>query len=194
MKFLKSSLTPELDPFQEAVNPTTNHKAPGLYRVIRRNGEITGFDQNKIRFAITKAFQAVEGGNAAASNPFLDIINAATSSVVDKLNHRKPDGGTFHIEEIQDQVELCLVRAGHYQVARAYMLYREARAKERALNLAKPKNELPSGSPGSKVKQANSGYGPLNIQHLREIVAEACPDLDVIGNTKVLGNDTANAY
>jgi ribonucleoside-diphosphate reductase alpha chain len=148
---------------------------PGLYRVIRRNGEVTGFDADKIRMAITKAFLAVEGGDSAATVQLAGIIQSATASVVEKLIRRKPGGGTFDIEEIQDQVELCLVRAGHYQVARAYMLYREARATERTAG--KSKSAGLTGSPGSKVKQADSSQ-PFNIQRLRKIVAAACADLD----------------
>lgn len=148
---------------------------PGLYRVIRRNGEVTGFDADKIRVAITKAFLAVEGNDSAATGQLAGIIQSATISVVEKLIRRKPGGGTFDIEEIQDQVELCLVRAGHYQVARAYMLYREARAAERTAG--KSKSAGLTGSPGSKVKQADSNQ-PFNIQRLRKIVAAACADLD----------------
>lgn len=187
----KAPSTPKHAFSGEAVNSEQNLKAPGLYRVIRRNGEVTGFDPNKIRIAITKAFLAVEGSNAAASTRLAATIGLAATNVIDKLNRRKPDGGTFHIEEIQDQVELCLVRAGHYQVARAYMLYREARAKERAAGIAKTIDHLPS-SPGPKVKQADSGQASRSVQRLRKIVAEACTDLEHI-NPEILSNDAAKA-
>lgn len=164
----------------------TNPDAPGWYRVTRRNGEVTGFNPNKIRIAIAKAFLAVEGAESATSGSFIEIIDAATHSVVDKLHRRKPDGGTFHIEDIQDQVELCLVRAGHYQVARAYMLYRETRSKARAAAAGKTDHRS-TASPGSKVKQADSSQAPLSAQRLLKIAAEACTDLDYenVGNNAV---------
>ena len=44
---------------------------------------------------------------------------------------RLHSGGTIHIEEIQDQVELELMRAGEYKVAKGYVLYREERRRIR---------------------------------------------------------------
>ena len=55
-----------------------------------------------------------------------------TDAVVTALMKRKPEGGAIHIEEIQDQVELALMRGGEHEVARAYVLYREQRSQERA--------------------------------------------------------------
>ena len=106
--------------------------APGQFRVIRRNGKVTAFDSEKISIAMTKAFLAVEGGNAAASNRIHEIVKNLTEQVTSAMTRRIPDGGTFHIEDIQDQVELALMRAGEHKVARDYVLYREARARERA--------------------------------------------------------------
>ena len=80
--------------------------APGQFRVIRRNGKVTAFDSEKISIAMTKAFLAVEGGNAAASNRIHEIVKNLTEQVSHALTRRIPDGGTFHIEDIQDQVEL----------------------------------------------------------------------------------------
>ncbi len=138
-------------------------KAPGSYRVIRRNGTLTGFDQIKINIAITKAFRAVEDGNKATTGHLQKLVSSVTDHVVETLIRRKPGGGSFDIEEIQDQVELCLVRAGHYQVARAYMHYRETRAKARAEHSEEPTQKLPC-SPGVKVKRADSdGTAPYTV-------------------------------
>ncbi len=98
------------------------------YRVIRRNGKLTHFDASKITVAMTKAFLAVEGGNAAASSRIHETVADLTGKVVDSLFRRLPDGGTVHIEDIQDQVELALMRAGDHKVARSYVLYREQQA------------------------------------------------------------------
>jgi len=99
------------------------------YKVIRRNGAVVGFEPDKISVAVTKAFLAVAGGTAAASAGVRDKVHGVTQAVVNALVRRHPTGGTYHIEDIQDQVELALMRAGEHQVARSYVLYREERAR-----------------------------------------------------------------
>src|SRR3974390_645018 len=100
------------------------------YRGIRRNGAVVGFEPDKIVVAMSKAFIAVRGGQGAASAAIREQVEGLTSSAVGALRRRQPSGGTFHIEDIQDQVELSLMRAGAHDVARAYVLYREARPRE----------------------------------------------------------------
>ena len=65
------------------------------------------------------------------------MVAGLTEAVVGALMRRQPQGGTFHIEDIQDQVELALMRSGEHDVARAYVLYREERAKARAQEKAR---------------------------------------------------------
>ena len=121
----------------------TDVRAPGEFRVTRRNGKATTFDPSKITVAITKAFLAVEGGTAAASPRIHETVAALTESVVASLKRRAPGGGSFYIEDIQDQVELALMREGHHKVARAYVLYREARAREREEQAAAEESAAP---------------------------------------------------
>jgi ribonucleoside-diphosphate reductase alpha chain len=102
------------------------------YKIIRRNGAVVGFEPSKISIAVTKAFLAVNGGQGAASARVRELVEQLTSNVVSALVRRQPAGGTFHIEDIQDQVELSLMRSGDHDVARAYVLYRAKRTEERA--------------------------------------------------------------
>ena len=102
------------------------------YKVIRRNGSVVSFEPTKISIAMTKAFIAVNGGQGAASARVREVVEHLTSSVVAALVRRQPHGGTVHIEDIQDQVELSLMRSGEHDVARSYVLYREDRTRERA--------------------------------------------------------------
>ena len=95
--------------------------APGEFKVIRRNGKVTVFDGDKIKIAITKAFLAVEGGNAAASSRIHETVDVLTDSVVRAITRRMPAGGAVHIEDIQDQVELALMRGGEAGKARALL-------------------------------------------------------------------------
>src|SRR5690349_13416459 len=102
------------------------------YKIIRRNGAVVGFEPAKISVAMTKAFLAVNGSQGAASARIRELVAGLTDTVVAALLRRQPQGGTFHIEDIQDQVELALMRSGEHDVARAYVLYREEREIGRA--------------------------------------------------------------
>ncbi|MGC9235843.1 MAG: ATP cone domain-containing protein, partial [Thiomonas sp.] len=137
------SLTPHAAPETASAIPHSSHRDVDTqqqtalgdfsdYKIIRRNGAVVGFEPGKIAVAMTKAFLAVQGGQGAVSTSMRDTVNALTESVVRALLRSRPSGGTFHIEDIQDQVELSLMRTGQHEVARAYVLYRERRAQERA--------------------------------------------------------------
>src|ERR1700694_3532458 len=102
------------------------------YKIIRRNGAGVGFEPAKISVAMTKAFLAVNGTQGAASARIREVVAGLTEGVVGALVRRHPQGGTFHIEDVQDQVELALMRSGEHDVARAYVLYREERSRARA--------------------------------------------------------------
>ena len=119
---LKESVDPQIKPDNASLSPI-----PGKYRVMRRNGKVTSFDLDKISVAMTKAFLSVEGSSAAASTRIHNEVNQLANSVTETFSRRMPSGGTLHIEEIQDQVELELMRSGEQKVARAYVLYREER-------------------------------------------------------------------
>ena len=106
--------------------------APGQIRVIKRNGTVVPYDDSKISVAITKAFLAVEGGTAAASSRIHETVAKLTDQVSATFKRRMPSGGTIHIEDIQDQVELALMRAGEHKIARDYVIYREEHARLRA--------------------------------------------------------------
>ena len=116
------------EPIQEIME---NALSPGKMRVIKRNGKVVGFENEKIKVAIMKAFLAVEGGAAAGSSRIHENVEELTSHVIEVFERRMPSGGTIHIEEIQDQVELQLMRSEHHKVARSYVLYREERKRER---------------------------------------------------------------
>src|SRR5487761_2567546 len=114
---------------------TASAVAPSVYQgyqIIRRNGAVVSFEPNKIAVALMKAFLAVHGTQGAASASVRETVDRLTEGVVRALLRSRPGGGTFHIEDVQDHVELALMRGGHQDVARAYVLYREARNQERA--------------------------------------------------------------
>ncbi len=147
------------------------------YKVIRRNGAVVGFEPSKISIAMTKAFLAVNGGQSAASARVREQVANLTESVVAALVKRKPEGGAIHIEEIQDQVELALMRGGEHEAARAYVLYREKRAQERAA-----KHDVQARTHDADLHVVENGQRrKLDLARLTALVKSSCeglPDAD----------------
>lgn len=142
------------------------------YQIIRRNGAVVPFEPSKIAVAMMKAFLAVHGTQGAASASVRETVDELTQNVARALMRSRPGGGTFHIEDVQDQVELGLMRSGHHEVARAYVLYRERRTQERAhlaevAHPAEPVLHVIDG--GERV--------PLDLQRLQGLIAAACSGL-----------------
>ncbi len=144
------------------------------YRVVRRNGAVVCFEPAKISVAMTKAFLAVNGGQGAASARIRELVGQLTGAVVAALVRRRPQGGTFHIEDIQDQVELALMRSGEHDVARAYVLYREKRAQARAQEAAQRRSV--SAQPVLHTIE-DGERRPLDLAWLTALVESACAGL-----------------
>ncbi|GGX27827.1 ribonucleoside-diphosphate reductase [Pigmentiphaga litoralis] len=168
--------TPSAQPV--AVPPATKQAAPAAeskavyndHKIIRRNGSVVSFEPGKISVALTKAFLAVNGGQGAASARVRELVEQLTGQVVNALVRRQPSGGTVHIEDIQDQVELALMRSGEHDVARAYVLYREKRAQQRALM------HTDASQPTLHVTD-NGRRVPLDPAHLHSVIEAACVGL-----------------
>jgi ribonucleoside-diphosphate reductase alpha chain len=144
------------------------------YKIIRRNGAVVNFEPTKISIAMTKAFLAVNGGQGAASARVREIVAQLTEQVVGALMRRQPSGGTFHIEDIQDQVELALMRSGEHDVARSYVLYREARARERA----KQKAAAEAAGIQTVINVTDNGIArPLDLDGLTALIRASCEGL-----------------
>ncbi len=142
------------------------------YQIIRRNGAVVSFEPNKIAVALMKAFLAVHGTQGAASASVRETVEGLTEGVVRALLRSRPGGGTFHIEDVQDHVELALMRSGHHEVARAYVLYRERRSQERARQV------VPAAAKAPELFVTEGGQRvPLDMAALRELVEAACANL-----------------
>ena len=160
------------------------------YKVIRRNGSVVGFEPSKITIAMTKAFLAVTGGQGAASARVREQVHNLTEAVVAALIKRKPEGGAIHIEEIQDQVELALMRGGEHEVARAYVLYREKRSQERAhaKGKDKAKTEHVINVTENGVKK------PLDLDRLTQLVKSSCEGLADVDADRILKSTLKDLY
>jgi ribonucleoside-diphosphate reductase alpha chain len=153
------------------------------YKVIRRNGAVVGFEPGKISVAMTKAFLAVNGSQGAASARVREQVVKLTEQVVAALMRRQPGGGTLHIEDIQDQVELALMRSGEHDVARAYVLYREERARLRAQQKAAAQVEA---RPNVISVIDGGARRPLDLERLQGLVRESCEGLGRAVDAKLI--------
>ncbi len=156
--------------------PSNEKSQPGAvlasYQIIRRNGAVVAFEPSKIAVAMMKAFLAVHGTQGAASASVREVVDELTQAVVRALMRSRPSGGTFHIEDVQDQVELGLMRSGHHEVARAYVLYRERRAQERA----QQKSEAAEQAPLLHVLDQGERVA-LDLASLKSLIDQACANL-----------------
>lgn len=167
-----------------------NTTAPGNLNVIRRNGTLTPFDASKIAIAMTKAFLAVEGTSAAGSARIHDTVTQLVNQISGAFKRRLPSGGTIHIEDIQDQVELLLMRSGEHKIARSYVLYREERRKIRE----QQETETGAGRQQLHVTLHDGKVVPLDINRLTHLVNSACAGLSDISAEHIIEDTQRNLF
>ncbi|MCB2041880.1 MAG: ribonucleoside-diphosphate reductase subunit alpha, partial [Rhodoferax sp.] len=166
----KSSGVP-VPPRTDAAQPLSA-SALAQFQIIRRNGAVVPFEPAKIAVAMMKAFLAVHGTQGAASASVREVVDSLTQGVVRALVRSRPGGGTFHIEDVQDHVELALMRGGHHEIARAYVLYREKRTQERA------RDKVAAAPAAPQLHAIDNGQRvPLDIGRLQELIRTACDGL-----------------
>ena len=181
-----------LAPAHPGAEPTPVASAYAGYQIIRRNGAVVSFEPSKIAVALMKAFLAVHGTQGAASASVRETVDGLTENVVRALLRSRPGGGTFHIEDVQDQVELGLMRGGHHEVARAYVLYRERRAQERARQQA----DAAAAAPAVELHVTDRGQRvPLDLPKLKALVESACEGLGhEVSAAPILAETQRNLY
>ncbi len=160
------------------------------YQIIRRNGAVVPFEPTKIAVAMMKAFLAVHGTQGAASASVRETVDGLTQVVIRALVRSRPGGGTFHIEDVQDQVELGLMRGGHHEIARAYVLYREKRSQERVKNVT---------AQAPRAAQLHVTDGGLRVvldqERLQSLIESACVGLGAdVSPMPILSETMRNLY
>jgi len=186
-----TSPSPTATPAQDTSDHSISAMAPGTLRVIKRNGAVVGYDASKIAVAITKAYIAEEGGTAAASSRIHETVEKMILEISETFKRRMPSGGSIHIEEIQDQVELMLMRSGEHKVARSYVIYRAERAREREVKQVVPASEDKSDL---MVTLDDGSSVPLDTARIRTIIAEACQGLDDVNGDAIYQETLKNLY
>ncbi|MCH2337616.1 MAG: ribonucleoside-diphosphate reductase subunit alpha [Pseudomonadales bacterium] len=187
----ENSLAKVTAPTPGPISPSIAATAPGQIRVIKRNGTVVPYTEDKIGVAMTKAFLAVEGGTAAASPRIRELVTGLAGQVSSTFTRRLPSGGTIHIEDVQDQVELALMRSGEHKVARAYVLYREERAR------ARESGDVDSASDQSitiNVVRRDGDRAALDMERIRTLVTEACEGLEDVDAQRILTESLSNMY
>ncbi|SDX98479.1 ribonucleoside-diphosphate reductase alpha chain [Variovorax sp. YR634] len=180
--------TPPQQQRDTAGSPTGQNLAH--YQIIRRNGAVVPFEPNKIAIAMMKAFLAVHGTQGAASASVRETVDVLTQGVIRALVRSRPGGGTFHIEDVQDQVELGLMRGGHHEIARAYVLYRERRTQERS---KQGEQDVPA-TPALHVLD-NGELVTLDLNELKGLIESACENLgDSITSAPIVAETMRNLY
>ena len=173
------------------ISPSIAATAPGQIRVIKRNGTVVPYAEDKIAVAITKAFLAVEGGTAAVSTRIRELVAGLAGQVSSIFIRRLPSGGTIHIEDVQDQVELALMRSGEHKVARTYVLYREERARAREVEDVNPTTEKPISI---TIVRRDGDRVALDMGRIRTLVTEACEGLEDVDAHRILTESLSNMY
>lgn len=181
-----STPVPGAVPMQAA----TSGSAYAGYQIIRRNGAVVSFEPHKIAVALMKAFLAVHGTQGAASASVRETVDGLTEQVVRALLRSRPGGGTFHIEDIQDAVELGLMRGSFHEVARAYVLYRERRSQERA-----KQGQAPAVAAPTFHVTDNGQRVPLDLAALKSLIVSACEGLGAdVKPDPILAETQRNLY
>ena len=162
------------------------------YQIIRRNGAVVPFEPNKIAVAMMKAFLAVHGTQGAASASVREVVEELTQNVVRALMRSRPGGGTFHIEDVQDQVELGLMRSSNHEVARSYVLYRERRTQERSQQTQQAAPVVQE--PALHVLDGGKRIA-LDLNYLKSLMVNACAGLGKdVSPEPILAETMRNLY
>jgi ribonucleoside-diphosphate reductase alpha chain len=176
------------------LTPSITATAPGQLKIIKRNGTVVPYTDDKIAVALTKAYLAVEGGTAAASPRVRELVGALTLQVTATFKRRLPSGGTLHIEEVQDQVELSLMRSGEHKAARSYVLYREERARARADANEQTNQPEVALETSISVVQSDGTTAPLDVARFHTLVDEACAGLSDVDAQLIVEEALNNMY
>jgi ribonucleoside-diphosphate reductase alpha chain len=176
----------------DAAETLTSSSSQTQYNVIRRNGKVTSFDSSKIAVAMTKAFLAVEGDGAKDSHRIHDRVKELSDQIADSLLRHIDAGGAIHIEDIQDQVELALMRAGEYKVARAYVLYREKQSEKRAEE--EKRHPSPANESTLHVTLADGSRQPLDVDRINNLIVEACEGLPNVDSDAIIRDTQRNLF
>ena len=160
---------------QEAVQASVD------FMVRKRDGRVVSFDRTRIEKAIAAAFRADLGLPEEQALPpriASDVRGLSDAVIHDMAGDLHDPENAVDVERIQDKVEIQLMRAGHYTVARRYIVYREDHKKARVLS-GKEEPADPN-APKLRVKTADGKREPLDATRIRFEIFAACDGLNEV--------------
>ncbi len=164
-----------------------------LYSITKRDGKVVSFKPEKITYAVAKVFRA--SNNEILSQRLLDRAKEVSSSVVTEIETLWPNGKCIHIEEIQDLVEKNLMKSGHHDETRRYIIYREQRAQSRRKNT---ENLLSDNSfewtKKLKYKTKTGEDKSLNLEDIRFQIETCCQGISDVSVNNILEESLKNYY
>lgn len=137
-------------------------------------------DGKKVPFDAQRIARAIERAGIATGEVDAEEAQLLTAQVLKVLKHKKADrpASAIELEEIQDIVEQVLISANHFETARAYILYRESRARMRKdtktyVEVESSVNEYLNQNDWRVNANANQGYslGGLNLNVSGKVIA-----------------------
>ena len=147
------------------------------FAVRKRDGRVVDFDRSRIERAIEAAFRAELGlSNEHSLPPKIETdVSGLTDAVIDEIEDElhEPDD-SVDVERIQDKVEIQLMRAGHFAVARRYIVYREDHKKARVLSGQEEPQD--PNAPKLRVQTADGKREPLDANRIRTEVFAVCDE------------------
>lgn len=144
-------------------------------KVIKRDGTVVEMNPQKIIVAMGKAFVVIQGEGSLLSQHIRDSLDDMTKDVLNMIVRR--GASSIHVEDIQDLVELALMRAGHHKEAKEYVLYREKRNAERRAK----------GEPIKTIPQENES-------RIFTVIEEACYGLSDVDANLIIEETRKNYY
>lgn len=139
-----------------------------IVQVVKRSGAVVPFNRERITNAIYRAAVAVGGRDRSAAEKLTD-------EVIQVLHESYPEGRTPTVEEIQDIVEKVLIEEGHARTAKAYILYREDRARRRQRRERGESQRDPENIPYRKLWEVLNwavDHNVYNVYRLNERIAK----------------------
>ena len=174
-------------------NHTTNTKPlqPGKVYVKKRCGDIAEFNEEKILTAIKKAFIANDPNRAQHSEQLQHQLQHYTQHVLQMVESRRNDSQIIEIEQIQDYVEITLMREGEHQVARSYVLYRAQRNEERK---QQQENTDIQENTAYYVHIDNNQSIELTLEWITTIVKQACSQCNNVDPLPIVHEAKRNLF
>jgi ribonucleoside-diphosphate reductase alpha chain len=177
--------------------------SPRNLKVLRRDGKtLVRFNPMRIAASIEKAFRASHQVEGQTPAEMVESVNRITDQVVERCVDLGKGTTPLSVEGILDEVERLMMTAGHYQEAKAFILYRAKRAEERQREMqaeavaAEVTAERTTREPEVFRATASDGSTVLvSEQELRERIEFACQGFgDLVSSEEILSDSLKNFY